>query len=161
MPTVHNAHDDNENFLGLLNSRTLASELFAKPPACNYLKKMGVWRRRRRRVAGTPIHAHHAGGEAHELCHGIQQHAGAPSPPPPPPPPPRLCGQRVGLAHSEPLRPSMRRVAGGRGDKAQLDRRCAGACSARGATERAQWRCSNAGLDWRCRFTQEQCLQIA
>jgi hypothetical protein len=33
-------HDDSENFLDLLNSRTLAPELFAEPPACDYLKKM-------------------------------------------------------------------------------------------------------------------------
>nr|CAB3502507.1 unnamed protein product [Digitaria exilis]CAB3502511.1 unnamed protein product [Digitaria exilis] len=37
---VHDAHDDSENFLELLNSRTLAPELFAEPPACDYLKKM-------------------------------------------------------------------------------------------------------------------------
>ncbi|KAM0891370.1 hypothetical protein ACQ4PT_026445 [Festuca glaucescens] len=37
---VHDAHDDSENFLDLLNSRTLAPELFAEPPACDYLKKM-------------------------------------------------------------------------------------------------------------------------
>ncbi|CAL5082896.1 unnamed protein product [Urochloa decumbens] len=36
----HDAHDDSENFLELLNSRTLAPELFAEPPACDYLKKM-------------------------------------------------------------------------------------------------------------------------
>ncbi|KAL5199039.1 hypothetical protein ABZP36_002551 [Zizania latifolia] len=40
MPAVHDAHDDSENFLELLNSRTLAPELFAEPPACDYLKKM-------------------------------------------------------------------------------------------------------------------------
>ncbi|KAK3126997.1 hypothetical protein QOZ80_7AG0566660 [Eleusine coracana subsp. coracana] len=50
MQAVHDAHDDSENFLELLNSRTLAPELFAEPPACDYLKKMeygsntgGVW----------------------------------------------------------------------------------------------------------------------
>jgi len=40
MQAVHDAHDDSENFLELLNSRTLAPELFAEPPACDYLKKM-------------------------------------------------------------------------------------------------------------------------
>ncbi|CAM0905750.1 unnamed protein product [Alopecurus aequalis] len=40
MQAVHDAHDDSENFLDLLNSRTLAPELFAEPPACDYLKKM-------------------------------------------------------------------------------------------------------------------------
>ncbi|KAM3369969.1 hypothetical protein ACQJBY_017687 [Aegilops geniculata] len=41
MQVVHDAHnDDSENFLELLNSRTLATELFAEPPACDYLKKM-------------------------------------------------------------------------------------------------------------------------
>lgn len=40
MQVVHDAHDDSENFLDLLNSRTLAPELFAEPPACDYLKKM-------------------------------------------------------------------------------------------------------------------------
>lgn len=41
MHVVHDAHDDDsENFLELLNSRTLAPELFAEPPACDYLKKM-------------------------------------------------------------------------------------------------------------------------
>jgi hypothetical protein len=40
MQAVHGAHDDRENFLELLNSRTLAPELFAEPPACDYLKKM-------------------------------------------------------------------------------------------------------------------------
>ena len=37
---MHDAHDDSENFLELLNSRTLVPELFADPPACDYLKKM-------------------------------------------------------------------------------------------------------------------------
>jgi hypothetical protein len=40
MQAVHGAHDDSENFLELLNSRTLAPELFTEPPACDYLKKM-------------------------------------------------------------------------------------------------------------------------
>ncbi|ONM56915.1 basic helix-loop-helix (bHLH) DNA-binding superfamily protein [Zea mays] len=40
MQAVHDAHDDSENFLDLLNSRALAPELFAEPPACDYLKKM-------------------------------------------------------------------------------------------------------------------------
>ncbi|TVU39334.1 hypothetical protein EJB05_12747, partial [Eragrostis curvula] len=40
MQAVHDAHDDSENFLELLNSRNLAPELFAEPPACDYLKKM-------------------------------------------------------------------------------------------------------------------------
>ena len=40
MQAVHDAHDDSENFLELLNSRTLAPELFAEPPACDAARKL-------------------------------------------------------------------------------------------------------------------------
>ena len=35
----HNSHDDAENFLAVLSSKSLATEMF-NPPACDYLKKL-------------------------------------------------------------------------------------------------------------------------
>ena len=89
MQAVHDAHDDSENFLELLNSRTLAPELFAEPPACDYLKKMeygsshggGGWPDHQFTAAALEKHLSSAGYGA-ALAHQHQHHhhaaAGAP-----------------------------------------------------------------------------------
>ncbi|GJN07484.1 hypothetical protein PR202_ga25320 [Eleusine coracana subsp. coracana] len=78
MQAVHDAHDDSENFLELLNSRTLAPELFAEPPACDYLKKMeygsntgGVWTDHHN---FTALEKHLGAGYGNALAHQ-HQHA--------------------------------------------------------------------------------------
>lgn len=65
MQTVHDAHDDSENFLELLNSRTLAPELFAEPPACDYLKKMEYGSSGGAGGGGWPDHHHFTALEKH------------------------------------------------------------------------------------------------
>ncbi|KAJ1290856.1 hypothetical protein BS78_02G274900 [Paspalum vaginatum] len=79
MQSVHDAHDDSENFLELLNSRTLAPELFAEPPACDYLKKMeygsshggGGWPEHQ--FSAAALEKHLSSGYGGALAH--QQHA--------------------------------------------------------------------------------------
>lgn len=86
MQAVHDAHDDSENFLELLNSRTLAPELFAEPPACDYLKKMeygtshgggGVWPDHQFTAAALEKHLS-SGGYGAALAHHHHAAAGAP-----------------------------------------------------------------------------------
>ncbi|KAL5197234.1 hypothetical protein ABZP36_000746 [Zizania latifolia] len=86
MPAVHDAHDDSENFLELLNSRTLAPELFAEPPACDYLKKMeysgggggggggGGWPDHQFTVAALEKHLSAAAGYGSALEHHNHHH---------------------------------------------------------------------------------------
>lgn len=81
MQAVHDAHgdDDSENFLELLNSRTLAPELFAEPPACDYLKKMeygASWAPppdHQFTAAATNMEKHHQMDYINALAHQQQQ----------------------------------------------------------------------------------------
>ncbi|WVZ65875.1 hypothetical protein U9M48_015169 [Paspalum notatum var. saurae] len=79
MQSVHDAHDDSENFLELLNSRTLAPELFAEPPACDYLKKMeygsshGGWPEHQ--FTAAALEKHLSSGYGGALAHQHQHHA--------------------------------------------------------------------------------------
>ncbi|KAL6639223.1 hypothetical protein ACP70R_022953 [Stipagrostis hirtigluma subsp. patula] len=87
MQAVHDAHDDSENFLELLNSRTLAPELFAEPPACDYLKKMeygsshggGGWPDHQFTAATLEKHLS-ASGYGGALAHQHQHHVAAAAP---------------------------------------------------------------------------------
>ncbi|CAN6225486.1 unnamed protein product [Urochloa humidicola] len=85
MQAVHDAHDDSENFLELLNSRTLAPELFAEPPACDYLKKMeygtshgagagGGWPEHQFTAAALEKHLSSGGGYGAAAALAHQQH---------------------------------------------------------------------------------------
>ncbi|CAN6211576.1 unnamed protein product [Urochloa humidicola] len=83
MQAVHDAHDDSENFLELLNSRTLAPELFAEPPACDYLKKMeydgggGGWPEHQFTAAALEKHLSSGGGYGAALAHHHHNHHAA------------------------------------------------------------------------------------
>ncbi|KAL6871496.1 hypothetical protein ACP4OV_014325 [Aristida adscensionis] len=74
MEAVHDGHEDSENFLDLLNSRTLApAEVFAGPPACDYLKKMESGSRHGGSSGGWPhqFSASLGGTHAHEHHHNV------------------------------------------------------------------------------------------
>ncbi|OEL37264.1 hypothetical protein BAE44_0001718 [Dichanthelium oligosanthes] len=88
MQAVHDAHDDSENFLELLNSRTLAPELFAEPPACDYLKKMEYGSSHGGAGGGWPDHQftaaalekHLSSGYGTALAHQHHHHTAAGAP---------------------------------------------------------------------------------
>ncbi|XP_062186403.1 uncharacterized protein LOC133889986 isoform X2 [Phragmites australis] len=86
MQAVHDARDYSENFLELLNSKTLAPELFSEPPACDYLKKMeygsshgggGGWPDHHFTAAALEKHLSSGYGGALAHQHQHQHHHGA------------------------------------------------------------------------------------